>query len=186
MSRLEEFERQAMAHMDAAHNLAYWLLRSRADADDVVQDAYLRAWRAFDSFAGGNIKPWLLTIVRNVAYRHIENRKRSANVVSLEGALQARGDDAARALAAAATEPDAEALLIGAAERRLVIAALGDLPPQFREVLVLREIEGQSYAEIAAIVGVPAGTVMSRLSRGRAQLKARLEALIAEEDKDAV
>ena len=94
MTSLRDFERQSLAHMPAAYNLAYWLVRNRDDAQDVVQDAYLRAFRANDRRTGDDIKPWLLTIVRNVAYRWLSVRKRSANVISFEGALSGRdGDD---------------------------------------------------------------------------------------------
>ncbi|MBI3435035.1 MAG: sigma-70 family RNA polymerase sigma factor [Proteobacteria bacterium] len=186
MGRLQDFEAMALPHMDAAHSLAFWLVRSRPDAEDIVQDAYLRAFRAFDSFAGDNFKAWLLTIVRNLAYRWHSVRQKSANVISLDEVLHARDEGGPGAMQLASGAPSVEALLIGAAEQALVRKALAELPPVFREVIVLREIEGLSYQDIADVAGVPTGTVMSRLSRARGQLKARLSALIELEDKNAV
>lgn len=186
MHRLHEFERLALAHMDAAHNLAYWLVRNRDDAEDVVQDAYLRAFKAFDTFAGEDIRPWLLAIVRNVAYRWLSVRKRTANVIPIEGALAGRDDRSARVLELASEEPSAEDVLVGRAEQALVRAALAELPPAFREVIVLRELEGLAYRDIASVTDTPIGTVMSRLARARDQLRDRLTHLIAKEDKNAL
>jgi RNA polymerase sigma-70 factor (ECF subfamily) len=167
MNRLAEFEQRALPCLDAAHNLAFWLVRSRPDAEDIVQDAYLRAFRAFDACAGEDIKPWLLAIVRNLAYRWLATRKRTANVISLEEAVSAR-TGGGKGAEPAADEASAEDLLVGLSERALVVKALAELPPPFREAIVLREIEGLSYQEIANVAGVPVGTVMSRLSRARA------------------
>jgi RNA polymerase sigma-70 factor (ECF subfamily) len=186
MHRLHEFERSALPHMDAAYNLAYWLVRSRDDAEDVVQDAYLRAFKAFDTLAGEDIRPWLLAIVRNVAYRWLSVRKRSANVISIEGALAGRDDGDARVMELASEQPSAEDVLVGRAEQALVRAALAELPPAFREVIVLRELEGLAYREIASVTETPIGTVMSRLARARDQLRDRLTHLIAKEDKNAL
>ncbi len=186
MYGLEDFERLALPHMDAAYNLALWLVKSRADAEDIVQDAYLRAFRAFGTLTGDDVRPWLLTIVRNVAYRWLSNRSRGANVISLEGAVSGRDDGSAPVFEIPADEPSAEALLIGKGEQALVLAALAQLPPAFREVVVLRELEGLSYQEISRVAGIPVGTVMSRLSRGREQLREQLTALIATEDKNAL
>ncbi len=167
MDSLAEFEQRALPCLDAAHSLAVWLVRSRPDAEDIVQDAYLRAFRAFDSCSGEDVKPWLLAIVRNLAYRWLATRKKAANVISIEEALSARtGNDEVRDLPA--NEASAEELLIGQAERALVVKALAELAPPFREAIVLREMEGLSYREIANVAGVPVGTVMSRLSRARA------------------
>lgn len=175
------FEQQALAHLDAAYNLAYWIVRNRADAEDVVQDAYVRALRAFSS-CRGDVKPWLLTIVRNVAYRALSVRERGSNVVSLDEALSPRGG---AALLVSET-PSAEDVLIAAEGHALVLRALAGLQPAFREVLVLREIEELSYAEIAVVIGSPIGTVMSRLSRARVELKRRLAGLMAGDRADAV
>lgn len=185
MNRLAEFEQRALPCLDAAHNLAFWLVRSRPDAEDIVQDAFLRAFKAFDACTGEDIKPWLLAIVRNLAYRWLAARKKAANVISLEEAVSAR-TGSGEGIELAAEEASAEDLLIGQAERALVAAALSELAPPFREAIVLREIEGLSYRDIANVAGVPVGTVMSRLSRGRAQLKARLTELFEKEDRDAV
>jgi RNA polymerase sigma-70 factor (ECF subfamily) len=173
LSALSRFERLALPCMDAAYNLAFWLVRSRTDAEDVVQEAYLRALRSFDTFRGEDMQPWLLAIVRSAAYRWANNRRRADNVISLEEAY-------------AANEPSAEARLIGAAERDYVVRALAELPPAFREVLVLRELEGLPYRDIAAVTGAPIGTVMSRLSRGRGELRKALTRLIEKDEPNAV
>lgn len=181
MARLSEFEAHALPHRDAAFNLAYWLVRNRSDAEDVVQEAYLRAFRAYASLTGADIKPWLMTIVRNVAYRALDRRQGASNVISFEEAFPGRFGEPPGEAAVAADQPSPEALLIGEAERRMVLAALAELAPLHREVVVLREMEGFSYREIADVVGVPIGTVMSRLSRARSDLKTVLTRLM---DKD--
>ncbi len=186
MHRLHEFERMALAHMDAAYNLAYWLVRNRDDAEDVVQDAYLRAFKALDTLTGEDVRPWLLAIVRNVAYRWLSVRKRTANVISIEGALSGRDDSDAPVMELASEDPSAEDVLVGRAEQALVRAALAELPPAFREAIVLRELEGLSYRDIAKVTSTPIGTVMSRLARARDQLRERLAHSIAKEDKDAL
>jgi RNA polymerase sigma factor (sigma-70 family) len=178
----QDFERLALPHLDAAYNLAHWLVRNPADAQDVVQDAYLRAFRSFGQFAGGDIRPWLLTIVRNVAYRSLSVRKRSANVISIEDALSGRDEKAPPALTSA--EPTAEDVLVGEADAAAVRAALALLAPGFREVVVLRDMEGLSYQDIATVMNIPIGTVMSRLARARAQLRERLAP--RKEEKDAL
>jgi RNA polymerase sigma-70 factor (ECF subfamily) len=170
--------------MEAAFNLAFWLVRSRADAEDIVQEAYLRAFRAFDGFRGDDMRPWLLAIVRNTAYRWLSNRRRSGTVISLEEAFaEGRGQSADDI---ASDEPTAEERLIGAAERDYVLRALAELPPAFREVLVLREIEGLAYREIAEVTGAPVGTVMSRLSRGRGELRKVLTRLMGKDEPNAM
>ena len=184
MTTLKEFEQVAVVHMDAAYSLAYWLLRDRDDAEDVVQDAYLRAFRAFDTVRGADVKPWLLTIVRHVAYRWLSVRKRTTNVVPLDGALP--GGEGDRMPELASEEPSAEDLLVGRAEQALVRRALAELPPALREVIVLRELEELSYREIAEVTGAPVGTVMSRLARGRDQLRQQLARLIAKENRNAL
>ena len=110
MPNRRDFDTETLPHIDAAYNLAFWLVRNRADAEDVVQDAYLRAFKAFDQFNGEDIRPWLLTIVRNVAYRWLSVRKRSANVVSLEDALVDRDGHGRPALEPASEDPSAEDL----------------------------------------------------------------------------
>lgn len=185
MIPLAEFERAMLVHMDAAFNLAYWILRDRDDAEDVVQDAYMRAFRAFQSRTGDDPRPWLLAIVRNVAYRWLAVRKRRSNVIPLDNGA-AGHDRPPPAEHIAADAPSAEALLIGKAEQALVHRALAELPPAYREVIILRELEDMSYQEIATVTGVPLGTVMSRLARAREQLRLQLRRLMAKEDKNAL
>jgi RNA polymerase sigma-70 factor (ECF subfamily) len=185
MGTVQEFERVALPHIDAAYNLARWLVRNPADAEDVVQDAYLRAFRSFAQFAGSDIRPWLLTIVRNVAYRTLAARKRTANVISIEDALLAR-DDRFVSQELVSAEPSAEQVLVMQAEHAMVHAALAELAPAFREVVVLRDLEGLSYRDIAQVTAVPIGTVMSRLARARSQLKDRVIEMMAREIKDAL
>jgi RNA polymerase sigma-70 factor, ECF subfamily len=186
MSQLTDFERLALPHMDAAYNLAFWLVRSRSDAQDIVQDCYLRAFRAFHSFAGTDIRPWLLAIVRNSAYRWLGDRRRSANVISMDEAFGGHVDREPAEVQIASEDPTPEARLIGEVDRALVRTALDDLPPIFREVLVLREIEGLAYREIAEVAGAPIGTVMSRLARGRKELRKTLIRLMKKDERNAV
>jgi RNA polymerase sigma factor (sigma-70 family) len=156
--KLRRFEEQISPHLRAAYNLARWLTRSHEDAEDVVQEAFLRAFSAFESLRG-EAKPWLLTIVRNTSMDCLK-RNRGAQSVGYDEAPDA-----------AEPSPDPEESLLIARDRESVRQALEQLPTDFREALVLREMEGLSYKEIAATVGVPLGTVMSRLSRGRDWLK---------------
>jgi RNA polymerase sigma-70 factor (ECF subfamily) len=160
----------------AIHVFKAWMPATSAG----MQDAYLRAFRAFDQFSGGDIRPWLLTIVRNVAYRWHAVRRRSANVISIDDALAGRAEDVASG------EPSAEETLVGGAEVAMVRAALAELAPAYREVVVLRELEGLSYQEIAQAMGIPIGTVMSRLARARGQVKDRLAQMMAKENNNAL
>jgi RNA polymerase sigma-70 factor (ECF subfamily) len=182
MGQLSSFERLALPHMDAAYNLAFWLVRSQADAEDIVQESYMRAFRAFQGFAGVDFRPWLLAIVRNAAYRWLSDRRRSANVISIDEAF-GRSSEGPAELQIASDDPSPEAQLIGEVDRGLVRSALAELPPIFREALVLREIEGLAYREIAEVTGAPIGTVMSRLARGRKELRKILCSLMEEKDK---
>jgi RNA polymerase sigma factor (sigma-70 family) len=186
MITLQDFERSAFVHMEAAYNLAYWLLRDRDDAQDAVQDAYLRAFRAHGSVVGADIKPWLLTIVRNVAYRLLSARKRTANVIAFDSALSGRDNTDDGAFEVPSDEPSPEDVLVSRADQALVRKAIAELPTLFREVIILREFEDMSYHDIAAVTGVPIGTVMSRLGRARDQLRTRLTHLIAMENKNAL
>lgn len=179
MSRDDDFERLALQHLDAAFTLAYWLLRSEADAEDAVQDAMLRAFRSFDTFSGAAFKPWLLAIVRNCAYRALARRRRSANVISLDHAIEHGG---AGSLDVRDEAPTPEQHLLRGDDKELIEKALAALSESFREVLVLREIEELSYKEIASIVGVPTGTVMSRLARARRDLAAFLKSETAKDE----
>lgn len=158
-----------LPHLDAAYNLARWLTRNDADAADVVQEAVVRALVYFDGYRGENGKAWLLTIVRNSCFRWIE-RNRPALVVPFSREVEAAVDAAAVASANEAPA-DPEALASRKQEGTLLSELIADLPPVFREALVLRELEELSYRDIAEILGVPIGTVMSRLARARALLK---------------
>jgi len=158
----------AMPHFDAAYNLARWLTRDPADASDVVQEAMLRALRFFGSFrGGGSAKSWLLAIVRNTAIDWMR-----ANRPSQIAPPPADDGDPLENIADQGDDP--EAALIRASNRQQLDRLIADLPPEFRECLVLRELEELSYKEIAAVTGVPLGTVMSRLSRARLLLQRAL------------
>ncbi len=163
--RRRRFEAQALPHLDAAINLARWLTRSNADADDVVQEAMLRAWRAFDGFRGGDIRPWLLAIVRNCWRTSAGDRKRRGHV-----ALPEENSVVTREVLTF-PGPSPEASAVRSDEGRKLDAVIATLPEEFREVLILRELEDLSYREIATVTEVPIGTVMSRLARARAMLR---------------
>jgi RNA polymerase sigma-70 factor (ECF subfamily) len=155
------FEEQVLPCLDAAYSLARWLVRDEHVAEDVVQDAYLRAFRYFASFRGDDARPWLLGIVRNCCYSWFVQQKRS---LEFEVDLQ---DADAPSLDAQERPQTPETLLMQKVERAQVTAAISNLPLAFREALVLREIEELSYEDIAQVLGIPKGTVMSRLSRAR-------------------
>ena len=160
MATRAQFEANVMQHLDAAFNLARWLARNDADAQDVVQEAALRAFRYYDGFRGGNARVWLLTIVRNTFYSlHASSAAKMTE--SYDEALHERADE---------HTPDPEALLSRASDAAQVRAALERLPSEYREVLALREFEECSYKEIASITGLKIGTVMSRLARARERL----------------
>ncbi len=164
------FEALMLPHLDAAFNLARWLLRDPHAAEDAVQDAYLRAQRGFHRFRGSEGRPWLLTIVRHVCYTRIRNiqRQPDTEVFSDEahGGIEGGGD-----AALARREMKGE----------LLQRALEALPPEFREVIILHEIEGLAYREIAAVAEIPIGTVMSRLARARRRLQCDVLALAEKE-----
>ncbi len=166
----DAFERVMLPHLASAHHLALWLLRHHHDAEDAVQDAYLRAFRRFDGWRGENAAAWLLKIVRNTCMTRLHARSQHANVVHLDTVAN-EGEFAGHAatLADGGLQPDAR--VAARAEQRAVREAVARLPPTYREVIVLRELEGLSYKEIALIADIPIGTVMSRLSRARHQLR---------------
>jgi RNA polymerase sigma-70 factor (ECF subfamily) len=165
--RLKRFEQTVLPHLDAAYNLARWLARNDQDAEDIVQDACLRAFRFFDGFHGDDAKPWLLAILRNRYYDWQARRRDHLPLALFDGADEADGSGEAPSPA----DPDSpESLLLGHERRAILNRAIAALPPEFREVIVLRELEDLSYKEIAAIIGTPVGTVMSRLARARKQL----------------
>jgi RNA polymerase sigma-70 factor (ECF subfamily) len=154
------FADTVLPHLDAAFNYARWLTKNEADAEDVVQDACMRAMRYFSSLRDGDARAWLFTIVRNVWYSRVSRRATVMETPTVDGTLDERPD--------AALDPEERLLQQYAVAR--VRAAIEQLPVDFREVVVLREIEGLSYKEIAAVLRVPIGTVMSRLARARERL----------------
>jgi RNA polymerase sigma factor (sigma-70 family) len=158
--KLAWFEKAVLPHLDAAYNLARWLTGRKHDAEDVVQEAYLRAFQFFGGFHGVDGRSWLLTIVRNTCYTWLEHNRGRQPVTSF--------DEEKHSGALPGTSP--EGLLLRKEEQQLLRAALEELAPEFREVIVLREFEGLSYQEIAGIAGIPLGTVMSRLARAREKL----------------
>jgi RNA polymerase sigma-70 factor (ECF subfamily) len=143
--------------MRSAYNLAHWLVRNGEDAEDIVQEAFLKAFKGLDSFRGGDARVWMLSIVRNTAMNYLRKRKPEAAMEFDQ-------------LETADRSPNPEQGLLDESRREQVRQAIARLEPEFRETLVLREIEGLSYKEIAAVLDVPAGTVMSRLSRARQRL----------------
>ena len=176
-----------MGQMEAAYNLAFWIARSRPDAEDIVQDAYLRAFRGFQGFRGEDFRPWLLAIVRNTAYRWLSTQRKHGNVISLDDTFAINNPtDESSALMLAAEEPTAEDMLIRRSDQSAVLQALSELPPIFREIVVLREIEGLSYRALAEITGTEIGTVMSRLSRARAELRKALNMRNEKDEPSAV
>ena len=150
-----------------------------------MQDAYLRAFRSFSDFEGDNIRPWLLKIVRNVAFSKLSDQKRASNVISFDTAISDRAGGEPAVLQIAADDRSAEDILIAAGDEALLKRALAKLAPIFREVVVLREMEAMSYREIAELTGVPIGTVMSRLARARGELRTILAHMMKDES-DAV
>jgi len=168
--RDRQFAAIALPHLDAAYNLARWLLRNEQAADDVVQEAYLRAFRYFGSFRGDDARPWLLGIVRNACRTWAEDNRGAGQALEFDEERDSAPQDCAPERAA----DDPELLLSKKQDGAAVNAAIAALPAAFREVVVLRELEELSYDDIARIVGIPPGTVMSRLSRARALLRKAL------------
>lgn len=167
--RDRRFEQQVLPHLDSAYNLARWLTRNDHDAQDIVQEAVLRAFRFYDGLRG-EPRPWLLAIVRNVTFSWLE-RNRSADVA---GGMV---DEEIPATDSSAYDP--EALTALNLDRRLLNEAIAALPAHFREVLVLRELEDLAYKDIARIAGIPVGTVMSRLARARGLLADSMKVIAA-------
>jgi RNA polymerase sigma-70 factor (ECF subfamily) len=160
------FEEISLPHLGAAYNLARWLVRNDEDAEDVVQEAYLRAFRFFSGYRGGDSRTWLLTIVRRTCYTWLQKNRARELTDSI--------DDAPDEVAIDFSDP--ELLLLQSADTQMVREALSALPLEFREIVVMRELEQMSYKEIALVADLPIGTVMSRLARGRKRLKDLLTA----------
>ena len=166
----QQFERIALPHLSAAYNLARWLVRDEHIAQDMVQESYIRALKYFSSFSGDDIRPWILSIVRNTCFTWLQTSKKRGEQLEFDE----ERDSGAYESAFGNKDSNPEAMLSSKQESSRVDFAIASLPPAFREVLVLRELEGMSYEEIAAIVAIPAGTVMSRLARARSMLRAEL------------
>ena len=162
--KLRQFERLVLRHMDSAFNLARWFTRNADDAKDLAQEAFLRAFKAFDHFQGEDGRVWLLTIVRNLYYTSVSRKPQE----------QAPFDEEIHSSPEFSSNP--EVLLLRNADAQAIRQAMEELQPEFREPLVLRELEGLSYKEIAAIMDLPLGTVMSRLARAREHLRQTLSA----------
>jgi RNA polymerase sigma factor (sigma-70 family) len=160
--------------MPAAYTLARWILGNMHDADDVVQEAYLRAFRAFDQLSSGNDKGWLLRIVRNTAYTWLRDHRDQQNVIPF--------DEVVHGVALASAAETFEATAEAQANRDLVHDGLAELPVAFREIIVLRDLEELSYKEIARVIDAPIGTVMSRLARARRQLREILSARLRQQE----
>jgi RNA polymerase sigma-70 factor (ECF subfamily) len=168
---LSSFEALMLPHLDAAHNLAKWLLRNEEDAQDVVQEAFLRAFKSFGGFHGSNGRAWLLTIVRNTSYTLLKKNRVADLTTPFDEEIHASSQESMSPATILEHSEDAE----------LIREAMDKLPAEFREVLALRHQEGLSYKEIADIAQIPPGTVMSRLARARAKLKECLAARIGKE-----
>ena len=155
------FEQTVLPHMDAAYNLARWLTRNEHDAEDMVQEAYLRAFKFFNAFRGVDGRAWLLTIVRNTCYTWLHQNRAHEITTMFDEEINSVDSDTS----------NPATLALRSADHQLLREALDELPVEFREVVVLRDLEGFSYKEIADITNIPAGTVMSRLARARERLK---------------
>lgn len=178
------FERLALPHMQSAYNLARALMSSPTDAEDVVQEAYLNAFKSFASFRGQDVRPWLLAIVRNAAYGMLRARRRAGNVVAIDWPGRDHHEDLPHQVAS--QEATAEERMIAAIDAAYVWQALAELPAPMREVLVLRELEEMRYQDIADVMSLPMGTVMSRLSRARRELGRAVRRLNEKDERSAV
>jgi RNA polymerase sigma-70 factor (ECF subfamily) len=162
------FEQEVLPHLDAAYNLARWLTRNNQDAEDIVQEAYLRAFRFFAGFRGGDARAWLMKIVRNTCYTWLH----------ADRPLQDGAEFDENFFPPDSRAPTPEEVVLQNDSAALLRRSLEKLPPNSREVLILRELEGMSYREIADITGMPVGTVMSSLSRARGRLRQALTGLM--------
>ena len=168
----ERFEQAVLPHLDAAYNLARWLTRNEQDAQDVTQESFLRAFRFFEGYQGGNMRAWLLTIVRNTCNTWLRQNRPPDSAVEFNEEIHSEELSGG---------VDPEIQVLANADKETVHRALSELPEIFREVLVLREIEGMSYKEIADVASVSLGTVMSRLARARTRLRESLGAALGKE-----
>ena len=164
MDKFSRFEEAILPHLDAAYNLARWLMRSEDAAADAVQDACVRALRFFGGFRGGDGRVWLLAIVRNTCYSRLQQRAAREQDAEFDDEVHSHEIES----------PNPEALLERTQDNELLQHALEELPDGLREIVVMRELEGMAYKDIAQIAGVPLGTVMSRLARGRKRLQQAL------------
>ena len=168
---LASFEATMLPHLDAAHNLARWLMRNEQDAQDVVQEAYLRAFKSFSGFHGSNGRGWLLTIVRNTSYTLLKKNRAADLTTTFDEEIHASGRESVSPVAMLEHAEDAE----------LIKNAMNALPAEFREILTLRHQEELSYHEIGEILKIPTGTVMSRLARARTKLREYLTSQTTQE-----
>ena len=169
----KRFERLVLPHFDAAYNLAIWLVRNEAQAEEAVQEAYLRAFQFFDAFRGEYARPWLLRIVRNTCYTLIARNRALGEPDEFDESDHGEESVAPGAVVSFPANPETAA--IESADRELVQQCVRALPAEFREVVILRELQECSYKEISAIAEIPIGTVMSRLARGRRLLEVALD-----------
>lgn len=168
-ARLKRFNEVAVPHLNAAYNLARWLTRNDHDAQDVVQEAYLRAFKFFDGYRGGDARAWILKIVRHTCFTWLARNRPVEIVAASESEI-----DEERAIeheALTATDSDPETSLLQRLDAKLLNDLIAKLPPLYREILVLRETEEMSYRDIAEVLELPIGTVMSRLARARQRLQ---------------
>ena len=161
------FQAVAIPHMDAAYNLARWLTGNEHEAEDVTQEAFLRAFRFFESFRGEDARTWILTIVRNTFYTRYRKARTRDESAEFDEDIHSLAEDDTAPWPGRGQDSDPAAILLRREDVRLLDRALEALPVEFREALVLRELEDLSYKEIAAVAGIPLGTVMSRLARAR-------------------
>ena len=168
MQNERRYREVVLPHLDSAFNLARWLARNDQDAEDIVQEAFLRAYRFFDSFHGDDARPWIMGIVRNTFYTWYQQQRAQRQSTQFDEDLHS--GTAVDASAVQRSDDNPETLLLHKDAQRQFHRALSALPEEFREVLVMRELEDLSYKDIAGIVGIPVGTVMSRLARGRKRL----------------
>jgi RNA polymerase sigma-70 factor (ECF subfamily) len=172
-TKTTRFEQAVLPHLDSAYNLARWLVRNEDDAEDLVQEAYLRAFKFFDGFHGGNSRAWLLTIVRHTCYSWLHQHRAPDLLTVFDEELHSGGCDTY----------NPERLLLQQIDQQTLRAAVAALPVGYREVVILRDLEGLAYKEIAAVAGIPLGTVMSRLARAHQRLQIDLTARLHKEDR---